>query len=681
MTGFLLYDYWPDSLFFFNLHSFGVAELFDYRNHTASAVDEVSGGLHGIRLEDGSLKGITATDLSSFHKEVGASNPTESKHVSERGVFRRVVVMLSAQMLSLLDVFVFPDSLDASQPGSQLHGLALVRSTEKRVGSAQGPLLASLIRLSLLLLCHLEPCSVKLLQCSSRLRCFLHWIFELIRETETLEGYTAAFNTLTAPYDRLILAIVLQCHRTLGRCGSLLTEIESTPFETYFDSKESQKRSYRRLLRVALELRDILLTSNERRKEVLRTSMSPDAFQAFQSCLEPPSAKSSDKGSPSKAPPQKELAVRALLFSEWVTKFQDVDMKGDVCIPCMLRRTEATKSVDSHQGGAQAVEELFGEDKKIIDSFERSLDNCFEKYLEAQRKWAETGAVRDLEFDGDTTLKRLSKKHGTDVSDSSRLALARKAAVEVRWRVTDRKVTEIWKGYMHSKLPKYTDRLGRRILMVRNHIFDQHNAASYELLMGMEREKEEKEREERLRKKQELSEVMKRNSDAFLPFNEEIDIEDDDKEDEEGELDSEKEGEKYDPADAKSSVGDKAEGDSSDKNLDDSDSVGEHPIATEDVDAWAKSFIWSDNESVVARFDSVMIVTLQYLVEGNFLLTTHGLYFHQTGEEINTVTREPLNKSGANQTTILEVNDRRWRLSRLTEVCVYWYFNIHVFLL
>ena len=245
--------------------SFGVAELFDYRNQVASAIDEVSGGLLGIRLSDGEADGISSGDLCQFYERSKSNSSIDVDDAStvsmrERQLFRRICVTLSAQILSLLDVFIFPDSLDASLPASQLHGLALVRSTEARIGSSQGPLLTSLIRLSLLLLCHLEPCSVKMLQCSSRLRCFLHWIFELIREAEALEGYSAAFNKLTAPFDRLILAIMLQCHRTLGRCASLLKEIESTPFETYFDTKETQKKSYRRLLRVTVELRDILVT-------------------------------------------------------------------------------------------------------------------------------------------------------------------------------------------------------------------------------------------------------------------------------------------------------------------------------------------------------------------------------------------------------------------------------------
>lgn len=89
----------------------------------------------------------------------------------------------------MLDAFIFPDNLDSANSMSQLHGLALVRSTEPRLGQSQGPLLASLIRLSLILFAYLEPTSVRFLQaCSSCLRCFLHWTLEIIRESVALGG-------------------------------------------------------------------------------------------------------------------------------------------------------------------------------------------------------------------------------------------------------------------------------------------------------------------------------------------------------------------------------------------------------------------------------------------------------------------------------------------------------------
>ena len=93
-----------------------------------------------------------------------------------------------------------------------------------------------------------------------------------------MEGFTAAFNELTAANDRLILAVVLLCHRSLGRCGALLSEIESSSFDKYFETKDSQKKAYRRLLRVVIELRDIVLTCFKGRNGVLSTSLSSSAY-------------------------------------------------------------------------------------------------------------------------------------------------------------------------------------------------------------------------------------------------------------------------------------------------------------------------------------------------------------------------------------------------------------------
>ena len=74
---------------------------------------------------------------------------------------------------------------------------------------------------------------------------------------------------------------------------------------------------------------------------------------------------------------------------------------------------------------------------------------------------------------------------------------------------------------------------------------------------------------------------------------------------------------------------------------------------------WVGSFIWADGESIVARFNGVMIVTLEYHFEGELLLSTHGLYFHQAGDSVNVISKEK-SSSGT--------GDRRWRLNRLTEV-------------
>ena len=204
---------------------FGLGDIFDYRNQPGASVDSESGGLYGIRLPETNL---TALNGAEYIQSIQGGGGTGSG-ISSQDRYRRICVCLSAQTLSLLDAFIFPDSLDASLPIAQLHGLALVRSNEARLGASQGPILASLIRLSLVLLCNLEPSSIKCLQCCSRLRCFLHWSLELIRESVALAGYSAAFHDLTAPLDRLLLAVVLHCHRALARCSAVLSEIESSP--------------------------------------------------------------------------------------------------------------------------------------------------------------------------------------------------------------------------------------------------------------------------------------------------------------------------------------------------------------------------------------------------------------------------------------------------------------------
>jgi hypothetical protein len=55
-----------------------------------------------------------------------------------------------------------------------------------------------------------------------------------------------------------------------------------------------------------------------------------------------------------------------------------------------------------------------------------------------------------------------------------------------------------------------------------------------------------------------------------------------------------------------------------------------------------QSLDWSSSESVVARFEKVSIVSLQAMTEGRLLLTTHGLYFIQTGNVVSVMTRKRL---------------------------------------
>ncbi|CAB9514210.1 Lipopolysaccharide-responsive and beige-like anchor protein [Seminavis robusta] len=635
---------------------FGVAELFDYCNLEASAIDRISGGLNGIRLPDTGLPAITAQEYRILVEETGLNKKDATNGVE---IKRRVSLTLASQILSLLDAFMFPDSLDASLPQSQLHGLDLVRNCEPRL-AAQGPVISSTIRLSLLLLAHLEPCGMKLLQCSSRLRCLLHWALELIREATALEGYSAAFHKLTAPLDRLVLAIVLQSHRTLCRCSTLLAEVERNP-EKYFKNKESQKKYYRRILRVALELRDIVSMAFRGRNEVLRASLTTSAYDALRASLESPSASNRNVS--------KEMLMRSFLLMDWVVRFQDVVVCGKYAIPEQIDLGAGIQTSRETPQGMLAIQELYDESSAIVDDFEKALNGSFEKYLQAQKKWAETSHVRDLEYQGDEAVKRLASNHQADLTENTRAVNIRSHGANSRWKGIQRKVAEPWNGGMHWKLAKHTDRLGQRVLLVRNRTFDNHEEASYDLMLGKEREKEEKAREARLRQKEELAEVMRRNTEAIVPYDAAgLSCTDDESgnvndSDTESSIDftepSEEEGEDIELIPGTRTVGGATPEEEWDK------------IEAEDLedDGWARAFIWSDFESVVARFESVTIVTLQSLIEGKLLLTTHGLYFRQIGEEISVMSKEATSNSDTTRTaSTSEGNDRRWRLSRLTEI-------------
>lgn len=630
---------------------FGAADLFDYRNQHASSLDVLSGGLYGIRLSESDIDGMVAEEYASV---LAQSSPTkrDQRDQRERDLYRQTCVSLAAQVLSLLDSFIFPASLDASLPVSQLHGLALVRSSEPRLGVAQGPILASLVRLSLVLMSHLEPSSVKFLQCCSRLRCLLHWMLELVRESVSLAGYSTAFNELTAPLDRLLLAIVLQCHRGLARCSAVLSELEASHYSVYFPSEEVQKKNYKRTLRAALELREIVLAAFRGRNEVLRASLTSEAFNALQTSLE-----TTPSGS-------KEAVIRSFLGNEWATNFQDVDIRGNVAVPVQLIENGANDTTESTEAGIKAIEALATESNAIIADFNRTLDIEFGAYCEYQRQWAETDAVRDLEFEGDGVVQRLSGKYRVDIGWRAKQRVARADAAGSRFSLIERNVMDLWITEKHWKLAEHTDRMNRRILLVRNRDFNDHHDASYELMLSKDREKAERDRKERERKKQEkeLAELMRRNPSAYVPYN-------DDGDDEEENADGIDDIDLSDNSSVKvggeSTTGNKTESnvmdDGSDVLEDDEKSID--LIENLDVDAWAKTFIWSSSESVVARFESVSIVSLQTITEGRLLLTTHGLYFNQTGKAISVMTKQPLDEGGDFGPSSL-----KWRLSRLSEV-------------
>lgn len=221
------------------------------------------------------------------------------------------------------------------------------------------------------------------------------------------------------------------------------------------------------------------------------------------------------------------------------------------------------------------------------------------EYLDKQRRWAETGAVRDLEFEGDTLLKTLSEmcKHDQKVLSKDLAELS--AATNLRWRVIDKKSSLVWEPSLHWRLSTFTDHCGRRILLVPNFNFDSHDLSRYDSMMGQDHDQEEKERNQKSLQN-ELSDLMKRNSEALMSYDEILALENvnddeqkeesDEKEDHEGALDPEMDElstSKHIPTESL-----------------ETETMQEEFVAEElngDGDEWAKAFIWEDGESVVAR--------------------------------------------------------------------------------
>jgi len=223
-----------------------------------------------------------------------------------------------------------------------------------------------------------------------------------------------------------------------------------------------------------------------------------------------------------------------------------------------------------------------------------------EEYLEKQRKWAETGAVRDLEFEGDTILKTLSggcKHEGRTLSkDFADLS----AAANMHWRAIDKKVGNALHSPLHWKLSKYTDQKGRRVVLVSNPKFDSHDSASYELMMGRDREREERQRKERILQN-ELSDLMKRNSEAIASYDEILALDDEHDDEQKAEC-STKEDSKLvlNQGTIEPSNSEILPLESSGADLSEEASSASEEFDN-DGDEWARTFIWEDGESIVAR--------------------------------------------------------------------------------
>lgn len=664
-------------------------QLFDYQNQDASAVDGITGGMYGIRL-DNLVSGVNA-----FEALASAKLHPNHKGRHKRDRYRYVCVVLASQVLTLLDAFIFPDNLDTAKASSQLHGLALVRSTEPRLGQSQGTLLASLVRLSLVLLAYLEPSSVKFLQACSRLRCFLHWVLEILRESVALGGYSEAFHELTAPLDRVVLAIVLQCHRALSRCSVVLTEMESSPWQKYFGDIESRQKSQRRLFRAILELREIVLAAYRGRNEVLRAALSPQAHDALSRGLEAVTSGSTPSKAGSGDSPSKEASLRSFLENDWVSGFHDVEVDGSLIIP---EQIDTGQMHEVTTRGEEAIEEIVFESVAIVKEYSSLLNTPFALYCENQRKWAETDAVRDREYEGDLSVKNLSTKYRTDLAERVKSMSTRYLLASQRLARVAQLANDPWECHRHWMFTVCTDLLYRRILFHANYEYNDHAEASYELTLGKERESFQ--REEEARKEREMAEAALRA--AIVPYKETAD---EDGESLDGSLGAEDEArdvnksegflgwdieggdESVDQSNCDGDQSKESEGeDEQDASLHDDlkkkDTIDESEwdqIESSDVFddankpendplAWARKFMWAEGEHFVHSFENIVNVSIRTTRLGMLLLTSHSIYFHQTEDTIDVMTKEKFVGTDGKNSSQLSRQDKKWRLNRLTDV-------------
>ena len=394
----------------------------------------------------------------------------QSKNEGGGGVMDACIA-LSGGTLSLLDAFIFPEedeedegndltasaanhllsaspyhastataSTQSSQtqssnndpPDVMLRGLALVKPVEPRIGTAQGPLLASLLRLSLLLIRKLDPSSLKFREACSRLRCLFHWALEMIREISVTCGYSNAFHELTAKLDRCVLATVLTCHLALRNMDAMLQQFYSQDGADATNTKQQQHpRNIRRTFLSAMELREIIIDAVRRRSEVLREALSLEAYEALQFGLEQQSHRQRRRTSLSDIPwTTKEQNIRMFLKCDWIVNFVPSER--------MLSDGQVYKKRTSNKRGILALREIYKENLNIEKEFESKLQESFELYLQDERAWAgDVQLVRQREILGDTLGKKLRssyKKLDLPLEDDTAVAMTEALAEEEDWQ-------------------------------------------------------------------------------------------------------------------------------------------------------------------------------------------------------------------------------------------------------
>lgn len=393
-----------------------------------------------------------------------------------------------------------------------------------------------------------------------------------------------------------------------------------------------------------------MLDAYKGRPGLLKECFSPDAYQSLELSL----ATKDEWSLPTSGKGRME-GLKSFLNSDWVQNFHDINYvevvrdidssscNGAIAFPEMLNAD--TPEVHSFMKG------LSDESKKILDEYNRALNIPFSIYLEQQKDWADTSAVRDMEYDGNVSINNLSSQYRSSIKDLKKTEDMKIARSNQRLSNIDRKLPlETSAGAAKWRFDYHADRLHRRILLIPNQNYVDHAEASYDLALGKERERALKEREERLKKKKEealakMLAVAKEgivkqtdgddNDDVFLDDTEHDDTDHDDTNSEEREDMEGKEGDiESDVDDASISSDDISIGPVSElevppgqlitdwEHIDNDEVVVDDDRYEKGSYLWAKEYVWSTGEKLIHFWKEVQIVTIQTIFEGELVLVS-----------------------------------------------------------
>ncbi len=131
-----------------------------------------------------------------------------------------------------------------------------------------------------------------------------------------------------------------------------------------------------------------MLAAYRGRNEVLRASLSPKAHDALSRGLEGGELLSPKKPNDTlKSVTSREESLRSFLSNDWVTRFHDVEVVGNIVVPDAVSSTL----------GKEAIQLLHTESLAILKDYKSVLNAPWKAFCENQRRWAETDAVREME--------------------------------------------------------------------------------------------------------------------------------------------------------------------------------------------------------------------------------------------------------------------------------------------